>query len=736
MSRTPEIRWPVLAFEGQYPHEDPWIVEGTTRRSIRMNQHHACSAGQPAQSSQPVAQEHGRTSNLAGVRGALITGFVLAVALAVSVNVGAARAGDWTYLACKQPGGQPAAVEGWATGAIGSVGAYSGDDDACAQGGALEALVSGQVEHPAYNGPEWVFTTPPGEEIAGGDLTASLSSPVGQAWIATPESSYEAADVLINCQYNLECGPSGTLTGTVAITHLGGEHLYSVAVCVPPVEGATTCSAGGGTDASVSIGAAEIKLSNHATPAGSGFTGTLLQPNARGSAGLLFAATDTEGPGVYKVIAEVDGKALYDAIPDGNDGECEALGEREGTLEFDHLHPCPDTEDVELPINTAVLADGQHTLKVVVSDASKNTSTVYDATITTNNAPADTSGPSIVATSQPTVGSALSVKPGEWSAPAGAGSISYGYQWEACNAEGGECQPIATARSSEYAPAPSDVGHTLRAVVTAADNDGQTTATTTPTTTVAAAQSSLGAEPGPGGSLNPGGTSNTTNTTTTNNDNTSNSITNLLTNGIGASSKAVIRLGVNRRITRSYAQRAFVLNGRLLSSQGTPIGEATVQILEQSAGALRLIGQAATGATGAFSAQVPAGASRLIEVAYRAGTTETGYAAMAEVEESVAAGVRLHITPTKTGATGTIHLSGQVLGEIPRRGVIVDLLVHYRGRWVPFRTPRTGAKGHFTVPYQFEGSVGRFPFFARVPAGQAGFDYTVGQSHTINVNTR
>ena len=102
-------------------------------------------------------------------------------------------------------------------------------------------------------------------------------------------------------------------------------------------------------------------------------------------------------------------------------------------------------------------------------------------------------------------------------------------------------------------------------------------------------------------------------------------------------------------------------------------------------------------------ASVPAGPSRTIAVAYRAFSTDAAYAAMARIIESVQAGVQLGISPRRTGSEGTITLTGRVLGPVPPQGVIVDLLVHYRGRWEPFRTPRTDAAGHFTVVYQFRG---------------------------------
>jgi hypothetical protein len=97
--------------------------------------------------------------------------------------------------------------------------------------------------------------------------------------------------------------------------------------------------------------------------------------------------------------------------------------------------------------------------------------------------------------------------------------------------------------------------------------------------------------------------------------------------------------------------------------------------------------------------------------------------------------VQLNITPRRTNSTGIILLTGEVDGPVPTQGVLVDLLVHYRGRWEPFRTPRTDAAGHFDVSYQFQGALGRYPFRAEVPASQADFSFAHGLSEVVDVTT-
>lgn len=208
-------------------------------------------------------------------------------------------------------------------------------------------------------------------------------------------------------------------------------------------------------------------------------------------------------------------------------------------------------------------------------------------------------------------------------------------------------------------------------------------------------------------------------------------------NGSNASAKAQLRLGLSSRVSRSFARRALRIPGRLVNEAGQPIAGATLDVLQQVTGAghSELVARARTAANGSFVASVPAGPSRLIEVAYRASADEAGYAAEAKVKEAVRAGVLLEVSPRLTGPEGTITLSGEVEGPVPRQGIVVDLLVHYRGRWEPFRTPRTNSHGHFRVLYQFEGGVGRFPFRALAFAGQAGFPFSSGESGVVDVTT-
>jgi hypothetical protein len=207
-------------------------------------------------------------------------------------------------------------------------------------------------------------------------------------------------------------------------------------------------------------------------------------------------------------------------------------------------------------------------------------------------------------------------------------------------------------------------------------------------------------------------------------------------NGTGASEGAHLQLGTHSPISRTYARRAVRITGRLLNAQGLPVAGASLDVLQKIAGAtIELIGHVRTGTDGTFVAHVAGGPSRMVEIGYRAFSADSDYSATARLVEAVRAGVQLTVTPRRTGSEGTITLSGRVLGPVPPQGVVVELLVHYRGHWEPFRDPRADLHGRFRVAYQFQGGIGRFPFRAVVFGSQGDFPFALGESRAVDVTT-
>jgi hypothetical protein len=101
------------------------------------------------------------------------------------------------------------------------------------------------------------------------------------------------------------------------------------------------------------------------------------------------------------------------------------------------------------------------------------------ATARTVAAPGNTSPPAVSGSAK--VGQTLTVSNGTWTgSPTG-----YAYQWQRC-ASSTSCVDIASAASQTYKAIAADAGRTLRAVVTASNADGNSTANSNHTAVVAA----------------------------------------------------------------------------------------------------------------------------------------------------------------------------------------------------------------------------------------------------------
>jgi hypothetical protein len=553
----------------------------------------------------------------------------LTLALAVAgggMAASGAYAGSWMEVSCVNPSQSAAPSEGWSSFAAGG-GYGSNNGTACGPGSPMYAILSTDAAVGVGSAETLQYTPPGGSALIGGSIDVSMYADgggfnaSGTAVAYTPNYAYDGSDVFFQCASGLPACANGTndFAGVLGIPSGRGGNLYLSAGC----GGASgyACNSGGseGAWSLVRLWWANLLLSNEATPSASGVGGTLLSPNAAGTAELTLNAADSGGPGVYLVIVQIDGKTVYSGTPNTNGGKCAAVGTSGSVLMFDYSQPCRTSESVDLPINTTTLPNGQHTLKVLVQDAAGNSAVGYDGTISTK-------------------------------------------------------QP---------------------------------------------SNNSLGALPGPGTT----GSSPATPAA--------------VANGATASRTARLNLGVKHRITRTYSHRAFRAAGRLLDGQGHPIAGATLDVLQQVNGSstMAVIGHAKTRANGTFAAAVPGGPNRTVEIAYRAFSTDASYASTAKIAEAVNAGVKLSVSPRRTGSEGTITLSGHVLGPVPAQGVAVELLVHYRGRWEPFRVPQTDSRGRFEVVYQFQGGVGHFPFRALVLGGQTGFPFAHGESRAVNVTT-
>ncbi len=327
-----------------------------------------------------------------------------------------------------------------------------------------------------YTGWQWIFEAPIGSSIVGGSMEVGFTTPKGQTYVEDPENVYPS-DVLANCQYNLPC----TNTQYPSLPDNNATHIYVGAECAQaPCE-----PAGLGVDAQAAIYRATIVLLNSSVPTGATFEGGLSATSTlSGEQDLKFTAADPSGPGVYNVVATIDGATVYNQVPSGDSSTCVNQGQVAEGLSFLSATPCAPSLSVTIPVETGSLADGSHALKVAVTDAASNVAEVYDKTFTTDNAPTVTGQPSISGSAK--VGSTLTGTSAVFAARGKLGPLgSISNQWLRCSGPGTGCSTISGATSSTYTPVASDTGYTIEYENTVEDaHKHKTSATSAPTVAV------------------------------------------------------------------------------------------------------------------------------------------------------------------------------------------------------------------------------------------------------------
>jgi hypothetical protein len=144
------------------------------------------------------------------------------------------------------------------------------------------------------------------------------------------------------------------------------------------------------------------------------------------------------------------------------------------------------------PALWALAGAGLLALALVAAMAAVSGSGYAAPSATQQYAPQNTTRPSISGTAQE--GNTLTANQGVWT---GDQPIVFTYQWQRCNAGGNNCVSIPNADDQTYTATSSDVGNTLRVVVTGRNSQGDRSATSNQTAVV-----TRRAAPAPGASRN------------------------------------------------------------------------------------------------------------------------------------------------------------------------------------------------------------------------------------------
>jgi hypothetical protein len=357
--------------------------------------------------------------------------------------------------------------------------------DTCGEGGSgsLHLELGGSAGgYPNFAGINWVFQAPEWATIA--SYTIKVVDSYTYVWKGAGEgqaaiSASDETDPVYDYR-NLSSGSWGETT----IKRTPPDSVSALGINASCDGEAGPCP-GGAAIARMDVSSTTLLLDDSTVPTVSDLAGSLVQGGAlRGSTEASFVASD-KGPGVYSAWLLIDGIEQSRTLLDSNNGWCTNLEQTSnGTRSFSHPDPCAETVSANLTFDTTALTDGQHSIQMKVDDASGNTTTVYNATVTTDNAPAIVNRPSVSGVAS--VGSTLTGANGTFSAPTGAGVVrGVTGQWLRCSDQAAtQCSAIAQATGLSYQPQAADIGYYLVYSNTASDNDGSTTSDSQPTTLV------------------------------------------------------------------------------------------------------------------------------------------------------------------------------------------------------------------------------------------------------------
>lgn len=153
------------------------------------------------------------------------------------------------------------------------------------------------------------------------------------------------------------------------------------------------CSAG--SEARVTLHRLDAILADRTDPAfTSAPSGDLLdsQRPVAGRRSVSFAASDSGG-GVYQATIEVDGRAAVNQVVDSNGGRCHEP--------FTTPVPCRASASGTVSLDTATLPDGAHSVRLLVSDATRTNRVAFGPVLITTRNQASVCDPAIKANATP-----------------------------------------------------------------------------------------------------------------------------------------------------------------------------------------------------------------------------------------------------------------------------------------------------------------------------------------------
>jgi hypothetical protein len=185
--------------------------------------------------------------------------------------------------------------------------------------------------------------------------------------------------------------------------------------------------------------------------------------------------------------------------------------------------------------------------------------------------------------------------------------------------------------------------------------------------------------------------------------------------------------------------KSTAVTGVVTTAEGAPVADQTLTVyatLRIPGSQPTIEGRVRTDRRGAFSYTAPPGASRTLD--FRFEGTDSLYPSEQPLELLVPANTTLRASRRMVPNGHSVTFHGNLRGRpLPPAGKVVNLQVHYRGRWRTFATPRANRRGAWKFTYRFQATRGlvRYQFRAQVKR-EAAYPYELGYSKRLTVTVR
>jgi hypothetical protein len=222
----------------------------------------------------------------------------------------------------------------------------------------------------------WIYTPPPDTTVASWDVERMVSGIGGGHWNTLLSATVDGRYRYVWTDVPSQNRPWARVGGA----GLGASQLVAWLQCGGP----SACIPLG--SARLVLRASRVVLHDPYAPQVEGVQGDLADaPVLRGAAALSLRATD-RGGGVYRVVAEIDGRP--GPLVELGDARCRDVLPGANAYQFAFRQPCPPAAGATVALDTTTLSDGKHTIAVKVVDAAGNEVTAFGpATRTVDNVP-------------------------------------------------------------------------------------------------------------------------------------------------------------------------------------------------------------------------------------------------------------------------------------------------------------------------------------------------------------